>query len=494
MSRLARITALVALARSAGAAFHVPRECAVGAAGASTDCTLPGACDCLRACEREHMLYSLAPYCHNVSGPAHSWDALLAAPVTAYAWERPLPMLAPNVMETAVQARIPPEDERAADPGACSGHGYRVGGRCACFLGYSGAACQEDRFPPACQGPCEACRLDDGVCERRPAATATASPAVYVYDLPPGFGAWRGSSSWGEDDLALYFWRRLGASAHITTDPAQADLFFVPVTPFSGAEMSHGALLLALRHVAEAHPWFNASGGADHLLACPWDFGCTWIAGYPGVGRTRFLTHWGVNATDARYSGDCPTCAPPYVAGKDVVVPDMKERPYKRAPPSGAPRATLLFFWGLPTSALRAAALNQSWATAPGVLVGGGTIRDLAAEMDAARFCLTLPGAGYTTRGSLAVTRGCIPVLVGDNITQPLEEVFTYDDFSVRVPEARLANLLELLAEVTPEREAAMRARLAEVAPSMVWDETSAEDAFTATMRALGRVIKAQSV
>jgi hypothetical protein len=128
----------------------------------------------------------------------------------------------------------------------------------------------------------------------------------------------------------------------------------------------------------------------------------------------------------------------------------------------------LLFFAGTPTSELRKAIFAQPWRNASGVRIG--RYYNMAEEMDAARFCLVLPGAGYTTRGTLAIIRGCIPVFVSDHVAQPFEEVLTYNEFSVRVPEADVARLLEHLAAVTVAREAIMRQRLAEVAPMLRWD------------------------
>jgi len=457
--------------------------CAVGGR-VGTDCRRPGTCECLRACEAAHLLTGLVSYCFNVSQPG-SWGELLSAPTVVYEWARPLPLVAVNVEEVNWRAPgpyVPAPHEVVLRTDAC-GHGYtrQSTGQCMCFQGYTGEACEHEALVPDCLGPCSECP-PSGNCLKRPEARATRRPKVFVYDLPPGFNSWRERSPRGSHrDLAYMLWNQLGSSEYITTVPEEADLFFLPVTPFAYHEMTHGLILLALRYVSEAHPWFNASGGANHFIACPWDYGCTWIAGYPGLERVRMLTHWGLTVRDERYSMSCTTCAPPYVPGKDVVVPDLLELDLKAAPPSNLERTTLLFFAGTATSELRKTIFAQPWRNASGVRIG--RYYNMAEEMDSARYCLVLPGSGYTTRGTLAIIRGCIPVIVSDHVVQPFEEVLPYRDFSLRVPEADVAHLLERIGEVTPARELAMRERLAEVAPQLRWDR----DALDTLMGVLAR-------
>jgi hypothetical protein len=145
---------------------------------------------------------------------------------------------------------------------------------------------------------------------------------------------------------------------------------------------------------------------------------------------------------------------------------------------------------------VRRTVFQQAWRNASGVRVLGDERhesahhRNLAYEMDRARFCLVLPGAGYTTRGTLAVMRGCVPVLVGDNIAQPFGDLYDYTQFSVSVPESNVHNMLHVLEAVTEETQSAMRAQLAELAPRLMWEEGDAQGgAFETTMRALANVL-----
>jgi len=482
-------------------------ECVVG--DGATDCYLPGTCDCLAACEREHRLYGEVNFCYNVSLP-RSWEELLAAPTYTYVWQRPLLEGAGNAPESNARWKtfgaVTPHPNDAIIAGNCTGHGFqRVSEsepRCSCFERYtwsSGAAttCDLEVSPPGCLGPpCAQC--EDGVClryERSEGVRGAVRPFVYVYNLPPGFNALRQHGRGTDDgDPAYSWWRWLGNSPHLTTDASEADYFFLPVTPFARPTMSHGALLLALRHVMETQPYFNASAGRDHLLMCPWDFGCTWIAGYPGFQNVRYLTLWGMKVRDKRYSSSCELCGVPYTPGKDVVIPDWKENDFKATPHHDSLRSVLLFFWGTTTSEVRAAVFRQPWRDAPGVLVGGDKpdgphLRPLDVEMDAARFCLVLPGAGYTTRGTLAILRGCIPVLVGDNIAQPFHTVLDYSHFSISVPESDLPRMMDILAAVSFEEERRMRGALRAVARHFFWNETDPFSAYGTTMQALAKML-----
>ena len=110
---------------------------------------------------------------------------------------------------------------------------------------------------------------------------------------------------------------------------------------------------------------------------------------------------------------------------------------------------------------------------------------DLAAEMDRSVFCLGLPGAGFGTRAVLAVIRGCIPVLVGDNIAQPFENLLDWTSFSIRVPEALLDGVYELLVSINETDRQRMAGACQKNKKHLVWDEKTPGDAFDTLMRAL---------
>jgi hypothetical protein len=194
-------------------------------------------------------------YCHNASKPS-TFTELLNAPALTYVREKPAPSGGWNIHE-ANDGRdggpvVPGPGEAYGAPQDCSFNGWLVQGRCSCFDDWAGQVCERRILhqEPCLGPPCEKCV--EGVCEDPPRVrAATLKPAVYVYPLPPGFNQLRPRVS-VERNSPYEFWRRLSRSKHETTDPAAADLFFVPVSPMG--PISHGVVLLALLGTAGGAP------------------------------------------------------------------------------------------------------------------------------------------------------------------------------------------------------------------------------------------------
>lgn len=58
---------------------------------------------------------------------------------------------------------------------------------------------------------------------------------------------------------------------------------------------------------------------------------------------------------------------------------------------------------------------------------------------------------------------GCIPVVVIDGVHMKFETLFDVDSFSIRIPEADVANILTILKALPEERVRAMQANLGQV-------------------------------
>jgi hypothetical protein len=70
-------------------------------------------------------------------------------------------------------------------------------------------------------------------------------------------------------------------------------------------------------------------------------------------------------------------------------------------------------------------------------------------QIEKSQFCLAPSGAGWGIRIIELVMDGCIPVIIQDNITQPYEDVLPYRKFSLRVAEADIERLPEILRAVS---------------------------------------------
>lgn len=108
---------------------------------------------------------------------------------------------------------------------------------------------------------------------------------IYVYDLPPKFnGEWlaneRCSSHLFAAEVAIH--RAFMSSDVRTSDPSQADFFFVPVyvscnfskvNGFPAIGHARSLMASAIQHISSQLPFWNRSLGSDHVFVASHDFG-----------------------------------------------------------------------------------------------------------------------------------------------------------------------------------------------------------------------------
>ena len=443
----------------------------------------------------------------------------------------------------------------------CMGRGRCDSGFCWCERGWFGVDCSQHRrrTPRSIQQS-----------QRRPSRAASSPLRVYVYDMPAEFTTrnlqWRtgyvqglhrvydehnrsrsASGSLYAMESALHEW--MLDSPLRTHDPHEAHLFFVPVyaaslfmwpivkyadEPYLGRDAnenrrrSHqGALLLksALQYVRRYYPFWNASGGADHVWMMLHDEGPCFA---PRELRSSILlTHYGYHEEPARPWGtfyddnfladkrfyrrhlgapEKPTRC--FAPGRDLVIPPWKApnfwtETFSRLPYSAAAkeaaraRRGLVFFAGdLGLRRLKGYShdlrqraysmfcnpsttkmgdctpfvygcrkefpLNCSrWE--PGVKIATHT-PTYHEDLREHTFCLAFPGDGWSSRVLDGIVHGCIPVVVQDHSEMFFEGAFAaaglgldYADFSIRLPEAELPQLVTRLRAVPAERVVQLR-------------------------------------
>ena len=503
------------------------------APGFRTDCMHTSTCDCLRECEALYGFVGLAGEaltCFNHSRAHNSTlDDVLAAPVLLFGRTR---VVQPGAHSSAVPESAalgdawrvlqPVGDDklghpRECGPTACSMHGWcrseATPKSCKCFVGWHGDACQT----PAPVAPClNACNgrgtCVDGVCacatghdgvdcslplpHALDAAQSGVRPRIYVYELPPAFNVWREMVAINRNSAYL-LWERLLASPHRTSLGNAADFYFVPVAPMGS--VSHGVPLLAAEYVARAWPFWNASAGNDHIFTWSWDYGPCWTARHPLVASAIHVSHYGLTDAAQNEQCTCELCGASYVPGKDIVIPSTLEfQSMLRSPfGAGAPalpvaRDLLLFFAGAGPGPQRKQLLQLDVEGRGDVYIGPGPV-DLASYMLRSRFCIGAPGAGYGTRAVLGILMGCVPVLVGDSVEEPWADQVDWSNFSVRVYEAHVPQLLQIVDAIPEVEVARMQAGLACAWRFFSWstmwgalgDEDGASDAFELLMHTL---------
>ena len=154
--------------------------------------------------------------------------------------------------------------------------------------------------------------------------------------------------------MPLVFLSSLLRSRHATSDPVQADAYFLPDWDFQGAWGNPEVHYRTARYVSQAYPYWNASGGRDHLWAVARDAGACatpWGSLLEEMNASMILTNWGgVTGLSGRVEERC------FYPHADVVVPGtlthavVELSPFWRSAAERAAldtaRSTLLFFFG----------------------------------------------------------------------------------------------------------------------------------------------------
>ncbi|KAG2486865.1 hypothetical protein HYH03_014548 [Edaphochlamys debaryana] len=383
----------------------------------------------------------------------------------------------------------------------CHGRGTCVAGWCHCQPGAYGADCALSTGP----GGRPALLPERGYVPRR------TGPRVYVYDLPPVMSSWRSEWSLTDRPLMRMLLERLLAAGARVADGDTADWYLLPLVLRGNDHRSW--LVKAARHVARAHPWWNATGGGHrHLVLALGDWGRTeveYARKFPESHITQnitFATYWGLyedrpcgweashrNATDivlpvmlrpgkmealgllqGRLHPAFPELAQAqlrersgpllYFAGRicgDMSVPQVRNG---SAGPVCASDKNSAYSGGV-----RQAVHFHHW-NRTGFLLRTSD-QDYGRHLVTARFCLAPTGAGHGQRQIQAVLAGCVPVLISDGVLQPWEPFLDWGSFGVRVAEADIPRLHEVLEAVGPEeyarKDAALRCAAQHLAYSL---------------------------
>ncbi|KAE9613064.1 putative EGF-like domain, exostosin [Lupinus albus] len=252
----------------------------------------------------------------------------------------------------------------------------------------------------------------------------------------------------------------------------------------------------AYDHIVEKYPYWNRSSGRDHIWFFSWDEGACYAP--KEIWKSMMLVHWGntntqhYHSTTAYWADDWDYIPsnrrgvhPCFDPDKDFVLPAWKNpdvgvlssklwaRPHEK-------RKTLFYFNGNLGSAYAegrsedksnfkfvrngcrySMGLRQKVAEefgsspnkegklgkqhAKDVIVTPVRTDKYHEEVASSIFCGVLPGDGWSGRMEDSILQGCIPVIIQDGIFLPYENVFNYDSFAVRIPEAEIPNLIKIL-------------------------------------------------
>jgi hypothetical protein len=262
----------------------------------------------------------------------------------------------------------------------------------------------------------------------------------------------------------------------------------------------------ALNYIKTAHPWWNASRGADHVWMFAHDEGACW-APAEVYRRSIIITHWARTTPDNlpphsnygqdNYSVDITNdpglpqgslalmgrhrC---YTPGKDIAVPSWKHpamyasSPYLGAAPVerdilGFHRGRVLmdqpqFSLGVRQAIAKAAAAGN-WSSQYRVQVEENQLGDYSQLLARSVFCFVLQGDGWTARFQDAISHGCIPVIVMDTADPPWGAELDLGAISIRIPVKDIPRIPQLLQAVPAERIADMQAAIERVWHRLLW-------------------------
>uniref|UniRef100_A0A1D1XKK4 Putative glucuronoxylan glucuronosyltransferase IRX7 n=1 Tax=Anthurium amnicola TaxID=1678845 RepID=A0A1D1XKK4_9ARAE len=311
---------------------------------------------------------------------------------------------------------------------------------------------------------------------------------IYVYDLPSRYNRdWlanpRCATHLFAAEVALH--RVLLDSPVRTRDPHDADFFFVPVyvscnfsTPNGFPSLGHarGLLSSAVDLVSARYPFWNRSGGADHVFVASHDYGACFHAmedvavahGLPAfLKRSIILQTFGVDRPHACQDVE-HVLIPPYVPPELVQLPSL--------PPA---RDIWVFFRGkmevhpknISGHIYGKGVRTEIWrryGSNPRFYVKRKRYEGFRSEIARSAFCLCPLGwAPWSPRLVESVALGCVPVVIADGIRLPYPDAVRWGDISLRLPEREVGRLEAVLRRVAATNLSAIQRRL--------WDPANRE-------------------
>lgn len=269
---------------------------------------------------------------------------------------------------------------------------------------------------------------------------------VMCYHNRTGENVWEHEKADNVQDLAeIWLYRSLMDHPNRTYDPAEADLFFIPMFPVMSFRvgkcmgMTHTSRMDMVATVLRDDPYFKRNGGSDHLIVCGW-YKCRRVL--RALNEVLHLNETALLSIHERlqpWSGwHCPEklIIHPYVANA-AITQNPVDKPF-------LDRTTSFFFVGCVRRMLERQNcriiryLRQSYIHVHNDCTKFKVDAQQYSEIVGnSKFCLVPRGDTYTSRRLYdAVAAGCIPVLQDGGIrdTLPFSWKLNYTEFAIFAP------------------------------------------------------------
>lgn len=360
---------------------------------------------------------------------------------------------------------------------------------------------------------------------------------IYVYELPShiAFPISLDDGVWDVNEPSYHtnsmFLDLLLRDADVRTEnPWEANLFYIPAMAYSYTSNTWPAtnqFLRAVRYVQERFPFFNRTGGRDHFIWTTGDRGSCFLPRKlsPLIHITLFGMHASTRpGAPKTFLEAQPSLHPDYGCfhpKKDILaapwydhMAGSAEAPalyYKLQEDKGEDkeRNLLFFFAGSVREGEHSYSGGARQALAKHLLALLGsdagradktgnysdivfsTSNNMGAEYHKlyrrSKFCLAPHGHGFGVRLTLAMTHGCVPVIIQDKVWQPYESdgVLPYPEFSIRLGVADVPHIVPMLRGVSEQRLRAMRLAMVRYHRAFLWAPKLGGRAYEYTIRAL---------
>ncbi|KAL6195836.1 hypothetical protein ACLB2K_031454 [Fragaria x ananassa] len=296
---------------------------------------------------------------------------------------------------------------------------------------------------------------------------------VFVYDLPAKY-----NTDWLSNDrcrthlfaaeVAIH--RAILTSNFVTSDPSQADFFFVPVyvscnfsTVNGFPAIGHARTLIAsaVQLIRTRYPFWDRNQGSDHVFVATHDFGSCFhtmenVAIADGVPdflkKSIVLQTFGV-----KHKHQCQevenVVIPPYVS------PEIVRKTLENAPADGR-RDIFAFFRGkmevhpknVSGRYYSKRVRTNIWQKYNGdrrFYLQRRRFKGYQSEIVRSVFCLCPLGwAPWSPRLVESVALGCVPVIIADGIRLPFDDVVPWAEISLTVAEKDVGKLGTILEHV----------------------------------------------
>eukprot|EP00013_Stygamoeba_regulata_P001834 CAMPEP_0177642296 /NCGR_PEP_ID=MMETSP0447-20121125/7509_1 /TAXON_ID=0 /ORGANISM="Stygamoeba regulata, Strain BSH-02190019" /LENGTH=496 /DNA_ID=CAMNT_0019144441 /DNA_START=182 /DNA_END=1672 /DNA_ORIENTATION=+ len=317
---------------------------------------------------------------------------------------------------------------------------------------------------------------------------------IYVYDLPPDMNFDLVTMQDKQDKFAaeILLHQYLLTSPARTTDPEEADLFYVPVyytckvmaTIAYGSYFQQPDLLVhrALQYIREFYPYWDRTQGKDHVWMFLHDYGACMSFEWDVETPPPFLR----NSIIISLIGDLRHKIPCYSPFKDIVIPpyvyslplfDTSKEYYEAW--FKKPRSIQVYFrgqatptWGENYSHGVRKQIIQLYADDPMFFLNSTDTESAAFldEMSNSVFCICPLGfALWSPRVAQSVALGCIPIIIADYIVLPFEQYTDYRKFSIKLRESQVPQLKQIVTSISQAQIDDMRRELARVFKRFVY-------------------------